>query len=305
MGEEVLGEGGYAKVRAAVSRVDQHQVAVKVMTRRNLDAAAEASIRSEVKILQSLNHPNIVGALDFFEEPGHFYFVLEKVSGGELFDRIVAKTYYNEKEARDLVFLLLGAVKYMHDRGIAHRDLKPENLLMTSADDDADVKLVDFGFAVHTEGLDIAEQCGTPGYIAPEILENKLHGTQVDMWSLGVVLYILLGGYPPFHDDDQKELFRKIKAGVFEFHAEYWDPVSPEAKELISGCLTVNPLERLTATQALAHPWVCSDEDTLAASALSGAKDGIRNFQARKRFRKGVNAIKAVNRMSKLMGGLG
>jgi len=302
---DVLGEGGYAVVKAAVSNVDKLEVAVKCMTRKNLDEAAEAAIRKEVRILQSLNHPNIVGSLDFFEEPSHFYFVLEKISGGELFDRIVQKTYYNEKEARDLVVALLDAIKYMHDQNIAHRDLKPENLLMTSAEDDADVKIVDFGFAEITEGNDISEQCGTPGYIAPEILQNKLHGTQVDMWSFGVILYILLGGYPPFHDEDQKELFKKIKVGVYEFHEEYWAPVSAEAKSLISGCLTVNPLERLTARQALAHPWVGVDEDKLAASALSGAQSEIKKFQARKRFRKGVNAVRAVNRMSRLLGGLG
>jgi serine/threonine protein kinase len=173
---DVLGEGGYAVVKAGVSKIDRHEVAVKVMKRAAMDAAAVASVRNEVSVLQSLNHPNIVGALDFFEEPEHFYFVLEKVSGGELFDRIVQKTFYNEKEARDLVKTLLDAIHYMHKLNIVHRDLKPENLLMTSAEEDADVKIVDFGFAALTNGSDLSEQCGTPGYIAPEILLNKLHG---------------------------------------------------------------------------------------------------------------------------------
>lgn len=125
------------------------------------------------------------------------------------------------------------------------------------------------------------------------------------MWSLGVILYILLGGYPPFHDEDQNELFKRIKAGVYEFHAEYWSGVSAEAKDLISKLLVVNPLERLTAAQALEHPWLSSDEDKLAANALESAKAELKKFQAKKRFRKGVNAIKAINRMKNLLGSLG
>ncbi len=132
-----------------------------------------------------------------------------------------------------------------------------------------------------------------------------LIGTQVDMWSLGVILYILLGGYPPFHDEDQNELFKRIKAGVYEFHEEYWSGVTAEAKDLIAKLLVVNPLERLTAAQALAHPWLTSDEDKLAACALDGAKAELRKFQAKKRFKKGVNAIKAINRMKNILGSLG
>ena len=130
-------------------------------------------------------------------------------------------------------------------------------------------------------------------------------GTQVDMWSLGVILYILLGGYPPFHDEDQVELFKRIKAGVYEFHPEYWENVSAEAKDLISKLLVVNPLERLTAEQALAHTWLLTDEEKLLASTLSGAQAELKKFQARKRFKKGINAIKAVVRMKNIMGSLG
>jgi serine/threonine protein kinase len=125
------------------------------------------------------------------------------------------------------------------------------------------------------------------------------------MWSLGVILYILLGGYPPFHDEDQNELFKRIKAGVYEFHEEYWASVSEEAKDLIAKLLVVNPLERLTAEQALQHPWLTTDEERLAALALDGAKAELKKFQAKKRFKKGVNAIKAINRMKNILGGLG
>lgn len=186
---QVLGQGGYATVRQASSKVDGTLVALKMMNRDNLDTNAEKNIRNEVSLLQSLNHPNIVRGFDFFEEPKMFYFVLEKVDGGELFDRIVRKTHYNELEARQLVRTILSGIKYCHDRNIVHRDLKPENLLMVSKNDDADVKIVDFGFAAKVKGMSLSKQCGTPGYVAPEILENKLHG------SYKFIFYYLIYAY--------------------------------------------------------------------------------------------------------------
>lgn len=174
---------------------------------------------------------------------------------------------------------------------------------MTSANDDANLKIVDFGFAAKVDGFSLTQQCGTPGYIAPEIIEAKLHGTPVDMWSFGVILYILLGGYPPFHDDDQKRLFKKIRAGVYEFHEEYWSGVSVDAKDLIRRLLTVNPLDRITADQAVAHPWLMTDEEKLANRQLN--LEELKKFQARRKFKKGVHAVVAANRMMRIMGGLG
>jgi calcium/calmodulin-dependent protein kinase I len=149
-------------------------------------------------------------------------------------------------------------MKYCHDKGIAHRDLKPENLLLTTTTDDAIVKIADFGFAIKGAAKSsLQTQCGTPGYVAPEILNNKPYGKAVDMWSIGVITYILLGGYPPFHDENQKNLFKKIKKGEFEFHEEYWGAVSDEAKDLIRGLLRVDSETRLTVDQVLSHAWVC------------------------------------------------
>ena len=176
---EKLGEGGYAVVKAGRSKLDGQEVAVKVLARSRMDAETEQGVRNEISLLQSLSHPNIVAAHDFFEEPDHFYVVMEKVSGGELFDRIVTKTFYTEKEARATARQILEGVKHCHDHHIAHRDLKPENLLMLSAEDDSSLKIVDFGFAEVARTPCLRNQCGTPGYIAPEILENLPHGTQV------------------------------------------------------------------------------------------------------------------------------
>mmetsp|Transcript_7741 Transcript_7741/g.8449 ORF Transcript_7741/g.8449 Transcript_7741/m.8449 type:complete len:383 (-) Transcript_7741:100-1248(-) len=301
---EVLGEGGYSVVRLGTSLEDGRKVAVKVVTRANLAKEDEDSLRSEVQILTSINHPNIVKAFEFFEEEKYFYVILEYLDGGELFDRIVKKTFYNEKEARDLVQTLLLALKYLHHKNIVHRDLKPENLLMATQNDDANVKLADFGFAVIAEGNTVTSQCGTPGYIAPEILENKSYGKPVDMWSFGVILYILLGGYPPFHDDNQRALFRKIVKGEYEFHPEYWGTVSDEAKDLIRGLLTLDMSKRLTVDQALAHPWLNRSAKELEARNLDSNLAALRKYQATRKLKAGVKAIMAVNRMKNLMGGL-
>lgn len=301
---DVLGEGGYSVVRLGTSLEDQRKVAIKVVTRANLAKEDEESLRSEVSILTSISHPNIVRAFEFFEEEKYFYVVLEYLDGGELFDRIVQKTYYNEKEARNLVLTLLLAIKYLHHKNIVHRDLKPENLLMATKNDDANVKLADFGFAVIADGYSISSQCGTPGYIAPEILENKSYGKPVDMWSFGVILYILLGGYPPFHDDNQRALFRKIVKGEYEFHPEYWGTVSDEAKDLIRGLLTLDMDKRLTVDQALAHPWLNRSDQELEARNLDSNLAALRKYQATRKLRAGVKAVMAVNRMKQMMGAL-
>jgi calcium/calmodulin-dependent protein kinase I len=168
---------------------------------------------------------------------------------------------------------------------------------MATKNDDSNVKLADFGFALIAEGNTITSQCGTPGYIAPEILENKPYGKPVDMWSFGVILYILLGGYPPFHDDNQRQLFRKIVKGEYEFHPEYWGAVSDEAKDLIRGLLTLDMDKRLTVDQCLEHPWVKKSEKELEARNLDTNLTALRKYQATKKLRAGVKAVMAVNRI--------
>lgn len=295
---DTLGEGAFSVVKAAVDKQTGKRVAVKTINRTNLPVEDEIALKQEVEILTSLNHPNIVKCFDFFEEEKYYYVVMEILEGGELFDRIVKKTFYNEKEARDLVQILLGAIKFCHDHDIVHRDLKPENLLLTSASDDANIKLADFGFAVKAMGLSsLTTQCGTPGYVAPEILLNMNYGKPVDMWSIGVITFILLGGYPPFHDDDQRKLFKKIKKADFEFHPEYWGSVSEEAKDLIKRLLTLNPEKRLTAEGALAHSWVQRDAKELETRNLGSNLEKLRKYHATRKLRAAVRAVMVVNRM--------
>lgn len=193
----VLGEGGYSVVKEGKHRSTGKIAAVKLMKKAGMSAEEMQALHLEVDVLKQLKHKNIVQMLDSFDEPEYYSIVLEYVDGGELFDRVVQKTFYNEKEARDAVLEGLSALNYMHGLGIVHRDIKPENLLLTSKDDDADLKLCDFGFAVKAATDDaLSEQCGTPGYMAPEILMGVNYGKGVDIWSFGVVMYILLGGYP-------------------------------------------------------------------------------------------------------------
>eukprot|EP01038_Epipyxis_sp_PR26KG_P008075 gene8075-10938_t len=293
---EVLGEGGYSVVKEAIDKKTKKRYAAKIVNREGLDPDDELSLRTEVAILQKFHHTNIIKAFDFFEEEKQFYVILEYVDGGELFDRIVQRQFYNENEARNLVVILLNAIKYCHDRNVVHRDLKPENLLLMSKEDDADMKLADFGFAVQVDGDTITHQCGTPGYIAPEILEKKPYGKAVDMWSFGVILYILLGGYPPFHDENQKNLFRKILRCDYKFHPEFWSAVSDEAKDLIKGLLVLNPHQRLTVDQALAHPWLQKAAAELAARDLNANKEELRKTLAKQRWRKAFNTVRAANR---------
>ena len=222
--EEVLGEGAFSVVRPAIDRKSGERVAVKIVDRASISASVEEDLKREISILQQLRHPNIVQLIDFFEESFSYVVVMEYVAGGELFNRIVKKAFYNEKEARDCVSALLNAIKYLHDRDIVHRDLKPENLLLKSQSDDSDVKLADFGFATFVDGDRdcLTRAYGSPDYVAPEILRLIPYGKPVDMWSLGVITFVLLAGYPPFHHPKPKELKARIKAGAYEFLPEYW-----------------------------------------------------------------------------------
>ena len=216
----VLGTGAFSTVREGYHRSNADlSYAVKCINRKKLSEEDEAALLDEVAILKEMKHVHIIRLYDFFDEANTYYLVMERMRGGELFDRIVAKAYYNEKEARDTCKILLEAVCYMHDNHVAHRDLKPENLLLLSENDDSAVKIADFGFAKKVyDHNSLTTQCGTPGYVAPEILEGTPYDERADMWSVGVILYILLGGYPPFIESTQRDLFKKIRKGEYEFH---------------------------------------------------------------------------------------
>lgn len=296
-----LGEGAFSEVVEARHRVSGTSFAVKKITKTKLTKEDDLALKDEISILKAFDHPNIIKLYDVFEEPSYYFLVTEMMRGGELFDRIVTKAFYNEKEARDVCQIIFGALKYCHDRNCAHRDLKPENLLLISRTNDREIKIADFGFAKKvTSEHCLLTQCGTPGYVAPEILHGVAYGTKADMWSLGVIAYILLGGYPPFIEQNQRELFKKIKRGMYEFHTEYWGNISPQAKDMISSLLTVDPQKRYAANDALGSAWIQGGDDELAGFDLGVNLDKFRKFNAKRKLRQAVLTLMATNKMTSL-----
>jgi len=296
-----LGEGAFSTVKEGSHRQSSESFAIKIVTKSKLSKEDEVALKDEIEVLNELKHKHIIRLYDVFEEPKFYYLVTEKMMGGELFDRIVQKSYYNEKEARDVCLILFDAMKYCHDHHVAHRDLKPENLLLMSESDDSDIKIADFGFAKKVKDPNsLTTQCGTPGYVAPEILEGKAYDTQADMWSLGVIVYILLGGYPPFIEQNQRELFRKIRKGQYEFHAEYWGQVSDDAKNLIKKLLTVNPTKRYDAIGAMKNNWIGADASKLAGQDLGVNLEQFKKFNAKRKFRAAVKTVVAANKINSL-----
>jgi len=217
-----IGKGAYSTVISAFSVISHIPVAVKIINKKNLSKQDLANVYQEVNILKSLNHDNIIKILDFYEDNKFFYIVLEHAEGGTLFTSIQEKTRYKEKEARDMVFIILQAIKYLHDHNIVHRDIKAENLLLDTTEGST-IKLVDFGFATTCgDSFNITGQLGSPSYVAPEILRNEAYGKPCDMWSFGIVLYHLLGGYLPFRSHKIDLLNQKIVAGKFTFNPIHW-----------------------------------------------------------------------------------
>jgi calcium/calmodulin-dependent protein kinase I len=300
MGKQ-LGEGAFSQVKLATHNSSGTQYAVKVVTKSKLTREDEVALKDEIEILREIDHENIINLFDVFDETQFYYLVTELMQGGELFDRIVTKTFYNEKEARDVCQTLFKALNYCHMKNVAHRDLKPENLLLMSKTSDHDIKIADFGFAKRiTSEHCLITQCGTPGYVAPEILHGVPYGSKADMWSLGVIAYILLGGYPPFIEQNQRELFRKIKKGQYEFHPEYWGQISPEAKDMISKLLQVDPRKRMSADSALRCSWIEGSDDVLSGQDLGTNLTQFRKYNAKRKLRQAVLTLMATNKMTSL-----
>jgi serine/threonine protein kinase len=236
--------------------------------------------------------PGVIRLIDFFYTPTKFHVVQEWAQGGDIFDKLANRTTYTEKDARDLSIVLLQTMQAMHSLHLVHRDLKPENLLLSNTFDDTNIKVCDFGFAKRVSPEGLQTRCGTPAFVSPEILVGARYKEQVDMWSVGVILYILLGGYPPFQDANHRGLFRKIRAGDYVFHDAYWEKVSVEAKQLISSLLTVNPDLRTTAKGALQSKWIVMEDESLSSHDLSSAALlELRQFNARRKLKSAVHAV--------------
>jgi len=266
-----LGRGAFSVVYVATQRATGVQYAVKVINKKDLGKDYEKNLKMEVDILKKVNHPNIIALKELFDTPDKLYLVMELVTGGELFDKIVEKGSYTEHEAGQLVRKIVSAVDYLHNLGIVHRDLKPENLLLKRADNDLEIAIADFGLSkIVGQQMMMQTACGTPSYVAPEVLNASGYGKEVDMWSIGVITYILLCGFPPFYGDTVPEIFEQIMEANFDYPEEYWGSVSKEAKDFINKLLVVDSDKRLTASDALRHPWLSGAHGT--NKALNTAK---------------------------------
>uniref|UniRef100_A0A8C9PAP3 Calcium/calmodulin dependent protein kinase II delta n=1 Tax=Spermophilus dauricus TaxID=99837 RepID=A0A8C9PAP3_SPEDA len=252
---EELGKGAFSVVRRCMKIPTGQEYAAKIINTKKLSA--------RVRLEDSI------------------------VTGGELFEDIVAREYYSEADASHCIQQILESVNHCHLNGIVHRDLKPENLLLASKSKGAAVKLADFGLAIEVQGDQQAwfGFAGTPGYLSPEVLRKDPYGKPVDMWACGVILYILLVGYPPFWDEDQHRLYQQIKAGAYDFPSPEWDTVTPEAKDLINKMLTINPAKRITASEALKHPWICQRSTVASMMHRQETVDCLKKFNARRKLK--------------------
>jgi len=252
-----LGRGAFSIVYMAVNKATNINYAVKVINKKDLGKDYEKNLKMEVDILKKVNHPNIIALKELFDTPDKLYLIMELVTGGELFDKIVEKGSYTENEASQLVRKIVSAVDYLHNLGIVHRDLKPENLLLKRADNDLEIAIADFGLSkIVGQQMMMQTACGTPSYVAPEVLNASGYGKEVDMWSIGVITYILLCGFPPFYGDTVPEIFEQIMEANFDYPEEYWGAVTKEAKDFINKLLVVDSDKRLTAGDSLRHPWL-------------------------------------------------
>lgn len=315
-----LGTGNFAKVyeiklkTKRESMVVGESYAAKHIIMKDLTEEEKDGIKTEIAIMQAIKHPNVLELFDLFEDKDKTILVLDLCRGGELFDRILEKEKYTERDAAVLCVTLLDALEYLHKKGIVHRDLKPENLLYLTKADESPIKIADFGLAKQSSDANMNTACGTPGYVAPEVLEagqgdkGLTYGKQVDMWSLGVILYILLCGYPPFYHDHNAELFKLIKDANYEFASPYWDDISEGAKNCVRGLLKKDPKERYCAfpeddqekkSYALtADPWLAQYTE---APETDLDRQRLKKHQVMAKMRKAKAAIVATNRIKNMM----
>eukprot|EP00164_Ancoracysta_twista_P000682 GFYU01000904.1.p1 GENE.GFYU01000904.1~~GFYU01000904.1.p1 ORF type:complete len:341 (-),score=124.09 GFYU01000904.1:360-1382(-) len=301
IGQE-LGSGSFATVRKCRHKSENKEYAVKVISKASMKKASEQELLdNEVDILRKCDHPNILHLKETYNGKRNFYIVTELLSGGDVFDRIEEIGHITEQDAADLARALLDGLSYIHAKDIVHRDLKPENLLMSDKTHFDEVKLADFGLSkLMDNDQQLKTACGTPHYIAPEILDRAFgstsggYGPEVDMWSAGVILYIVLCGYPPFHHDNTPMLFKKIRKGKFEFPSPEWDHVSDSAKDLLRSLMEVNVSKRITAEEALDHDWLRTEDHN--TTKLHVGK-GIKKFNNQRKWKRAINAVMVVKQL--------
>lgn len=301
---KTLGAGSFGIVRYARDNITNEEVAVKIILKNALKSKEqENAIVDELKFLQQLDHPHIVGFREWFESKDKFYFVTQLATGGELFDRIVQQGRFTEHDASLVVVQILEAIVYLHDKQIVHRDIKPENVLYLNQDPNSDVVLADFGIAkqLGKDNEKIMNSAGSFGYAAPEVVMGIGHGKPCDVWSLGVVTYTLLCGYSPFRSENVDDFIEEVRHNnAVIFHADYWKDVSKDARRFIIKALQFKPEDRLTARELLNDTWLVDiAKEHKDADLLPNLK---KNFDAKAKFRQAIEVVKLANRIKKLKG---
>eukprot|EP00536_Pseudo-nitzschia_multiseries_P003291 jgi/Psemu1/318129/estExt_fgenesh1_pm.C_490005 len=306
---ELLGEDEYSSVHRCIRNQTKLSYDVKHVNLKDLESNARKTVEDEIMSLKLLRGgPHIIRLLDVFEErnnPGHKYLVFEAMMGGNLLSRIDDKEVYTEREARQVCKTVFTAIDYCHRKKIAHRDIKPQNVFLYEEGDDTSVRVANFGFAKKvTHEYCLQTLCGTPNYVAPEILDHRhrpAYDVSCDMWSLGVILYIMLGGYRPFRGEEEEEVMKQIRYGEYKFHKRYWGDISDDAKDLIAEMLTVDPVKRITAEMALATKWIKADRLSLGTVELSKNLENLKTGRNSTRTMKAAAAaVIATNKLQSI-----
>lgn len=284
---KVLGSGAFGEVRLCLHKDTQSQRAVKVLRKNLLDEKEMDMLKNEIAILKDMDHPNIVKMYEFLEDEKRIYIVTEICKGGELFDEILNRSKFDEKDGAIVMKQLLSAINYCHKKNIVHRDLKPENMLLEQDKDLEKLKIVDFGTSLTFDpdrALD--EKLGTAYYIAPEVIK-KSYNEKCDLWSCGVIMYILLSGEPPFNDPkaDNEAIMKKVEKGKYDLTKGIWKTVSKEAKDLIKKLLTYKPEDRISAEDALQHPWIKEFKVEVDEEATSNALTCLKAFRSEQKLK--------------------
>lgn len=276
-----LGSGSFGTVRMAIQKSTGQPRAVKILKKSEQD---EEKLFLEVDILAKLSHPNIMQIYEFYDDTTNFYIVSEFCQGGELFDCIADKGIFSEKEASHLLRQIISAVCYSHKNNIVHRDLKPENILLDDKTSSPIIKLIDWGGARYfSKNKKMTKISGTPYYIAPEVL-NETYDEKCDVWSCGVILYILLCGYPPFNGDSDADIMKSVKKGQFDYPSEEWDTISKQAKDLVSNMLKFEPKSRASAMDCLAHPWFKKFDNVIDSKVTQNVIKNIKQFKSNRKL---------------------
>ncbi|XP_034732136.1 calcium/calmodulin-dependent protein kinase IGb isoform X2 [Etheostoma cragini] len=293
---EELGSGAFSEVYMVKEKKTGKMFAMKCVKKKQ---KKDLNLENEIAVLRRIKHDNVVGLEDLYESSTHYYLLMELVAGGELFDRILDRGVYSEKDASSVIQQVLQAVSYLHENGIVHRDLKPENILYFSQEENSKIMISDFGLSKIVESDIMSTACGTPGYVAPEVLAQKPYSKAVDCWSIGVITYILLCGYPPFYEESETRLFSKIMKAQYEFDSPFWDDISESAKDFIRNMMQKNPSMRYSTDLALRHPWIIGKTARSQDIYYSVSVQIQKNF-AKSKWKQAYNAAVAISHMKKL-----